>query len=86
MQLLEISPKGYIRKTPKHVFIPDKQLHQVVMWGSQVLGPAEFTYPHPNGWVVTLSDKSYNLTQLSVKILTAVFRSHLEIAPTCISA
>ena len=56
------------------------------MWGSQVLGPAEFTYPHPNGWVVTLSDKSYNLTQLSVKILTAVFRSHLEIAPTCISA
>ena len=86
LQLLEVTPKGHARKTNKYINLPDAHIHQVVSWGSAVLGPAEFTYPHPKGWVIHLRDKSYDLTQLTVKVLTASFRSHLEVTPTCISS
>ena len=86
LQLLEVTPKGHVRKTNNYINLPDAHIHQVVSWGSAVLGPAEFTYPHPKGWVIHLRDKSYDLTQLTVKVLTASFRSHLEVTPTCISS
>ena len=69
--------------TNHYIDIPDTPLMEAARWGRAVIGPAEFIYPHAKGWVINSLDKPYNLTQLTVKRLTAIFRSPLEVSPTC---
>ena len=83
LQLLDVAPKGHTRKTKTYIDIPDTPIMQALQWGRAVIGPAEFAYPHPKGWTINSLDKPYDLTQLTVKRLTAIFRSRLEVSPTC---
>jgi hypothetical protein len=56
----------------------------VTSWNGGILGPAEFTYPHPKGW--TLNHSGTPLDKLTVKHLTAIFTSLKQVQPSCKSA
>ena len=87
LRLLDLTPKGKPVKTNTYIDIDaGGEVYTAVVWRGAVLGPAEFTYPHPSGWVVNTLDKPYDLTQLTVKRMTAIFRREHESPPSCLKA
>ena len=50
---------------------------------SSIRPAAELTYPHPEGWIVNGKSDVTSFGKLNVKVLTAIFRSSWEEAPTC---
>jgi hypothetical protein len=53
-------------------------------WNGGILGPSEFTFPHPKGW--TLNHSGTPLDKLTVKLLTPLFTQLQQVQPSCISA
>ena len=87
IELVDLSPRGRpIRTGESREVDSDDLVREVVWWGDGVLGIAEATYPHPQGWTVEGASDSPTLDQLTVRILTAVFRRQGERLPTCIEA
>ena len=58
---------------------------RVLRWGAGIVGIAEFTYPHPEGWTFSELDRCTTLDKLDVKMLTAAFRRRWEAAPHCLT-
>jgi hypothetical protein len=84
-QLVRITPLGKTRITGETIPL-DFEPAEVVWWGTTIMGPAEFTYPHPAGWVVPDLDRTCTLEKLNVAKLTALFRRNSECEPTCMRA
>ena len=82
LQEVTLDPKGNPRKTNK-MHPLESEPAPTVRWNNGILGTAEFTYPHPQGWVVQCGNHQLTLNQLSVKHLTTYFRNSLERTPTC---
>ena len=90
LKLVRLTPKGKPRLTGLSVdlfdALGDDPPFNVLTYKGAVLGPAELTYPHPEGWVVNTGNHLTNFDQLNVKSLTAIFRSTFEEPPTCRSS
>ena len=84
-QVAEISPLGRPRVTEQYIDL-DFTPAEVLWWGPTVMGPAEVTYPHPQGWRIDSVSHPTPLDQLNVKRLTALFRSKYESHPSCMVA
>ena len=87
IELVELSPRGRPIKTGEVRDVGSNDLlREVAWWGDGILGIAEATYPHPQGWTVVGAYDSPTLDELTVRILTAVFRRQGEKPPSCIEA
>ena len=85
-QVAEISPLGKPRVNGERRDLDDVTPVPVVWWRNTVMGPAEVTYPHPQGWQVKTLDTPIQLDHLTVSKLTAIFRRELETEPSCLRA
>ena len=86
-RLVELSPRGRPTPTGEARRVQDADLiRDVVWWGEGVMGIAELTYPHPQGWTVEGACGAPTLDKLTVKTLTGVFRSKGEKPPACMEA
>ena len=87
LELVELSPRGRPIKTGETRELDSDDLtREVVWWGDGVLGIAEATYPHPQGWTIEGAQDSPTLDKLTVRVLTAVFRRAKEKPPSCVAA
>ena len=87
LEVVELSPRGRPVRTGARRGLDSSDLvREVVWWGDGVLGVAEATYPHPQGWTVEGASGSPTLDQLTVRTLTKVFRRQREKPPTCMAA
>ena len=83
-KVVELSPRGRPVLTGEELELEESDLiRDVAWWGGGVLGVAELTYPHPNGWTIAGADGSPTLDRLTVNVLTAVYRRKIEKEPTC---
>ena len=84
---VDLSPRGLpVRTGVSRELDSNDLIREVVWWGNGILGIAEATYPHPKGWTVEGANGSPTLDQLTVRILTNVFRRQGEKPPTCMAA
>jgi len=67
----------------KHCIRPHR-IREVLFWGRGVVGIADATFPHPEGW--TVRGSNCDLTSITVKLLTAAFRYNLHTVPSCVAA
>ena len=82
--VVELSPRGRPVPTGEELELESGDLvRDVVWWGDGVLGVAELTFPHPQGWTVVGADGSPTLDKLTVNVLTAVHRRKAEKEPSC---
>lgn len=84
VDLINLSPRGLPLRTGESKTVPIGELMRVLMWGGGVKGPAESTFPHPEGWTFAELLTPIPLDQLQVRHLTAAFRSFIEAPPNCI--
>ena len=85
--VVELSPRGRPVATGEVLELESSDLvREVVWWGEGVLGVAELTYPHPQGWTVEGAWDAPSLDKLNVRTLTAVFRRKIDGEPTCKAA
>ena len=79
-----LSTHGSPLPSKSRILLKDSdKLLEVAMWGGGVLGVAEFTFPHPQGW--SLGGGATALDKLTVKHITALFRCRLEQPPSCMA-
>lgn len=50
----------------------------VARWNKGVLGPAEFTYPHPQRWTLQYSTNAITLNKLRTKVLTEIIATKMD--------
>jgi hypothetical protein len=80
-----LSTRGVPRPTNvKYKVNPRLESMPTVSWGGGIVGPAEFTYPHPKGW--TFNNSGIPLDELTVKTITNIYTSMKQVPPSCIAA
>ena len=77
-----LSTKGCPIPTGESIHIHSSNIRDALWWGEGIVGIAESTFPHPEGWTVQGTDCP--IDKLSVKRLTAAFRLTAPFTePTC---
>ena len=60
-------------------------LKSALMWNGAPVGPADITYPHPQGWRLEVEREDRTLEGMNVRRLTAAYRAKLTKPPSCIA-
>ena len=85
--VVELSPRGRPVTTGEVELIQESDvIRELVWWRGGIIGIAELTYPHPQGWTVVGAEDGATLDTLSVAMLTAIYRCRHEKVPTCFAS
>jgi hypothetical protein len=83
VQEVRLSPRGLPISTTTSHEVANGEIMRVLRWGGGIRGPAESTYPHPNGCTFSELRTPTPLDKLETKHLTAAFRLAIEAEPNC---
>ena len=78
LRVAELNIDGTPSYTGTKIERAHKDARAVVRWKRGVLGPAEFTYPHPQRWTFKYSTPATPLPRLTTKVLTEIVATKEE--------
>lgn len=72
LHIAELDGDGAPTRTGKSEVRHPDETTPTVRWRKGVLGPAEFTYPHPHRWTLKYSTNTVPIPKMNTKILTEI--------------